>query len=142
VLYRVAGSGSLQGGADALGAVPVEVAAPDQGAQLLFLCRIGALHGERDQHGVLRLAQVVHNRLSRVVRVAEDPEQVIAQLEGLADRQTATGQGAEDADFGAGECDAEIQRASNAVLHALVFNDPQGGIEVVGRLPGVGQVEI
>ena len=40
-----------------------------------------------DQHGALALAQVVAGRLAGLVRVAEDAEDVVAQLERLAERQ-------------------------------------------------------
>ena len=46
-----------------------------------------AVEGQRDQHGALALDQVVAGGLAGGGRVAEDAEQVVAQLEGLAERQ-------------------------------------------------------
>ena len=45
------------------------------------------VEGERDQHGALALDQVVAGGLAGGRRVAEDAEQVVAQLERLAERQ-------------------------------------------------------
>ena len=45
------------------------------------------VEGQRDQHGALALDQVVAGRLAGGGRVAEDTEQVVAELERLAQRQ-------------------------------------------------------
>ena len=47
----------------------------------------GGVEGERDQHGALALDQVVAGGLAGGGRVAEDAEQVVAELERLAERQ-------------------------------------------------------
>ena len=48
---------------------------------------LGGVEGERDEHGALALDQVVAGGLAGGGRVAEDAEQVVAQLERLAQRQ-------------------------------------------------------
>ena len=47
----------------------------------------GGVEGERHQHGALALDQVVAGGLAGRGRVAEDAEQVVAQLERLAERE-------------------------------------------------------
>ncbi len=47
----------------------------------------GALQRQRDQHGALALGEVVAGRLPGDAGVAVHAEQVVAQLEGLAERQ-------------------------------------------------------
>ena len=47
----------------------------------------GGVEGEGDQHGALALDQVVAGRLAGGGRVAEDAEQVVAELERLAERE-------------------------------------------------------
>ena len=50
-----------------------------------------AASGQRDQHRALALGEVVAGRLAGDLRVAEDAEQVVAQLERLAERQPERG---------------------------------------------------
>ena len=50
-------------------------------------CRRCRVEGEGDEHGALALDQVAAGRLPGRRRVAEDAEQVVAQLEGLAQRE-------------------------------------------------------
>ena len=57
------------------------------GVQALGL-RLGrGVERERDEHGALALDEVVAGGLAGLLGVAEDAEQVVAQLEGLAERQ-------------------------------------------------------
>ena len=68
-----------------------EVAADDRG-----LPRVGAGQGRGDQHRALALAQVVAGRLAGLGGVAEHAEDVVAQLERLAERQPVRAQSAGD----------------------------------------------
>ena len=58
-----------------------------RGVELRGLGRGSGVQGEGDQDGALALDQVVAGGLAGEVRVAEDAEQVVAELERLAERQ-------------------------------------------------------
>ena len=75
--------------------------------------------GERDEHGALALAQVVAARLAGDRGVAEDAEQVVAQLEGDAERQP---EGAQRVEL-AGDAAGERARRSRAAPRTLYFAD-------------------
>ena len=47
---------------------------------------VGVGERVRDQHRALALAKIVAGRLAGQLRVAEDPEQVVAELEGPTER--------------------------------------------------------
>ena len=72
-------------------AQPVDVGRRQRGAerrvQLRGLRRGSGIQREGDQHRALALHQVVARGLAGDRRVAEDAEQVVAQLERLAERQ-------------------------------------------------------
>lgn len=72
--------------ADVLGTGTVETGVPDQGAQSAGLDRVGTLPGNGQQHGVLAVTQIVEIGFAGGSRFAEDPEQVIAELEGFTER--------------------------------------------------------
>ena len=59
----------------------VEVVAAEQGVDEGQSVGRGSVEREGDEHGALALAQVVAGGLARRLRVAEDAEQVVAQLE-------------------------------------------------------------
>ena len=83
-------------------------------------------HGQRDQQRPLALAQVVAGRLAGHRRVAEHPEQVVAQLERLAERQPVR-RSARRAPSGGAPASggAELQRALDGVLAGLELDHPQ-----------------
>ncbi len=72
-------------------AQPLDVAGGEVGAERAVEVRrvVGrrGVQRQRDQHGALALDQVVAGGLAGGRRVAEDPEQVVAELERLAQRQ-------------------------------------------------------
>ena len=80
---------------------------------------------ERDEHRALALGEVVPGRLAGRLRVAEHAEQVVAQLERLAERQPER-RSARPSSLGggAGERGAEVQRPLDGVLRGLVAQHP------------------
>ena len=91
-----------------------------------------ALQGDRDQHGALALREVVAGRLPGDHRVAVHPEQVVAQLEGLAEREPEAGQRLEQHRVGAGQRGADVQRPLDGVLRGLVAQHPHRLLDVRG----------
>ena len=71
----------------------------------------GSVQGEGDQHGPLALDQVVAGRLAGGRRVTEDAQQVVAQLEGLAQRQAEGTQPAQLVGVTARQRGPDVQRA-------------------------------
>ena len=66
-------------------------AGAERGVEASAASPVGAVERQRDEHGALALDQVVAGGLAGDGRVAEDAEQVVAQLEGLAERQPERG---------------------------------------------------
>ena len=101
----------------------------------------GGVEGQRDQHGALALDQVVAGGLAGRLRVAEDAEQVVAQLEGLAERQPERRQRVEGRGSRAGQRGADVQRPLDGVLRRLVAQHGHRGVDV-GPAAGLhGHVE-
>ena len=91
----------------------------------------GGVEGEGDQHGALALDQVVAGGLAGGGRVAEDAEQVVAELERLAQRQAERRQlRASSSGRGAGERGADVQRPLDGVLRGLVAQHGHRGVDV------------
>ena len=82
-------------------------------------CVVGPGEGVRDEHGALALAQVVAGGLARGGGVAEDPQQVVAQLERLTQVEPVAGQGGEVLVAGATGGRADEQGVLDGVLGAL-----------------------
>ncbi len=80
----------------------------------------GGVQGEGDQHGALALDEVVAGRFARGGRVAVHPEQVVAELERLAERQAVRRQLGQLVVRGAGEERADVEGALDGVLGGLV----------------------
>ncbi len=94
------------------------------------LGRRGGIQGQRDQHGALALDQVVAGRLAGRLRVAEDTEQVVAQLERLAERQPDRGELRLSGVIRARQRGADVQRALDGVLRGLVAQYGHRGVDV------------
>ena len=103
---------------------------------------VGALAGQHDQVGLLALAQVVPGRLAGDLGGAEHPEDVVAELEGLAQRQPVGRVGPGQAGRAAGQGEAEVQRPLDGVLARLVGQDPADGVLVGGAPAGLDQVQV
>jgi hypothetical protein len=103
---------------------------------------VGRLERHRDQGRALALAQVVAGGLAGDGRVAEDAQDVVAQLERLAERQAVAGVAVEDGLLGAGEHRAEVQRLLDRVLGALVAGDPQRALDGAAAAGLLEQVEV
>ena len=95
------------------------------------------VEGQRDQHGALALDEVVAGRLAGGGRVAEDAEQVVAQLERLAQRQPERRQLGQRRRGRAGERGAEVERSLDGVLGRLVAQHRHRGVDV-GVAAGLG----
>ena len=100
------------------------------------------LLGERDQQGLLALAEVVVGGLPGHGRVAEHPEDVVAQLERLAERQPDGGVGLDDLGIGAGDRGAELEGTLHGVAGALVAGDRQRAVRAGQPARGAQQVEV
>ena len=66
---------------------PGESAGAEGGVELGRRGRRSSVEGEGDEHGALALDQVIAGGLAGDDGVAEDAEQVVAELEGLAERE-------------------------------------------------------
>ena len=92
---------------------------------------------ERDEHRALALGEVVPGRLARGLRIAEHPEQVVAQLERLAERQPEPGELADRLTGRPGEGRADVERTLDGVLGGLVAQHVHGQVDVA-RAAGLG----
>lgn len=81
--------------------------------------RLGAGQGEGDQIGVLALPYVVTHRFARSPRVAEDAEEVVAELEGQPGPPARQAQRADQGGGRAAQGRAQLQGAFGAVEGAL-----------------------
>ena len=77
-----------------------------------------------EQHRALALAQVVARGLAGLLGVAEDAEQVVAQLEGAAEVEAVARQRVEAGGVEPARRRADEQGVLDAVLRALVADDP------------------
>ena len=105
------------------------------------------LAGQRDQHGALALAQVVASGLAGLGLVAEDAEDVIAQLERDAERQAEIAERAHLRQGALRQGGAEGEGRLDAVLRRLVDDDAMRALErleIVVVAPGdlVEHVEV
>ena len=96
---------------------------------------------EGDEHRALALDQVVAGRLARLLRVAEDAEQVVAQLERLAQGQAEAAELLELAGVGPGEGGADVDRALDGVLGGLVAQHRHRRVDVGAAARLHGDVE-
>ncbi len=94
----------------------------------------GRRRGQRahDEHRPLALAQVVARRLAGDLRVAEDAEHVVAELERLAHGQAERARRGDRVVVGAGERGAERDGVLDAVARGLRTDDGPGAL-LVGR---------
>ena len=95
---------------------------------------VGVGGGDGEQRGGLALAEVVADGLAGDGLVAEGAEQVVAELERLAERVAVGGQRRLQVVEPAGQRGAEVERALDRVLARLVAGDPPGAL-VVGVGP-------
>ena len=89
--------------------------------------RVGAGARDRDERRRLALAQVVADRLAGDLGVAERAEDVVAELERLAQRQADGRERGRELGERARERGAEVQRPLDRVLARLVDRDAAGG---------------
>ena len=92
LLHLLAGARCVDQRAQLGDLLPVESGCPGGWSSSLRRRGRRRVEGEGDQHRALALDQVVAGRLAGHRRVAEDAEQVVAQLERLAERQPEPGQ--------------------------------------------------
>ena len=76
------------------------------------------LAGQADEHGALALAQVVAGRLAGDLGIAEDAEQVVAQLERDAERQPELAQRRELVERGARRASPPITSGDSTLYFA------------------------
>src|SRR6185437_4951286 len=123
---------------------PAQVRPRVQPPELRVLAGARQLGGERDDAGRLVLAQVAAAWLASDRRRAEDAEQVIAQLERLADQRAVAAERVADAAVAAGERGAELKRAADGVVarllaagreHRLHWRQVPRVVDEVGELP-------
>ena len=115
--------------------------------RLSTVCAVGVgrrVEGVGHEHGALALAQVVARGLAGGLGVAEDAEQVVAQLERLTEGEAVVGQGSERPVGRAADERADEQRVLDGVLRALEADHLAGrgdpGIEVE-PVPAAGRLE-
>ena len=105
-------------------------------------------HGIPDEHRAFALAKVIASGLAGHLGVAEDAQDVIAQLEGLAEGEPIVGQ---DRNVVGGEAaclSADRQRVLDRVFGGLVTDHVPGGLDVliggaIAQIPDrLGQIEI
>ena len=115
-----AGAGGVDQAAQALRPGPASSGGAERGVEDLGVGDGQGVERERDQHGALALDQVVAGRLAGDGRVAEDAEQVVAQLEGLAQRQPEPAELGDHLGARPGEGGADVERPLDGVLRRLV----------------------
>ena len=101
----------------------------------------GALERERDQGRRLALPEVVADRLAGDLRVAERAQDVVAELERVAEREPDRGERRPERCEPARERGAEVQRSLDRVLPGLVDGDAVREPGLGARRGGTGQVE-
>ncbi len=84
------------------------------------------LPGERHEHRALALAEIVAGRLARHRGVAEDAEQVVAELERDPQREPEVAEGRDLRERAAGERGPDRERRLDAVFRRLVDDHPVG----------------
>ena len=117
-------------------------------AEQLSASLVASPPGQGQQHCALALAQIVAGRLAGGLRRTEDPQLVVAQLEGDTDVLAEGGQvlGGGPARVQTGQESADEQRVAHRVAGRLVPHDRQGiALHAPGRgarllVPGQGQV--
>ncbi len=127
----------------------------ERGVEQLGLGGRQRVQRQGDQHGALALDEVVARRLAGRRRVAEDAEQVVAQLEGLAQRQAEAGELVDHLGEAPRQGGADVQGPLDGVLRRLVAQHRHRRVHVgrpprlrrdVEELPGdhlaAGQVEV
>ena len=85
---------------------------------------------ERDQHRALALDQVVAGRLASGRGVAEHAEQVVAELERLAQRESVRREPGQRGVIGAGEGGSDVEGPLDGVLRRLVAQHGHRGLDV------------
>ena len=103
--------------------------------------RRGAVERQGDQHGALALDQVVAGGLAGRRRVAVHAQQVVAELEGLTEREAVRRQLPQHVRCRAGERGADVERTFDRVLGGLEAQHRHRGLDV-GPAAGLhGHVE-
>ena len=101
-------------------ALGVEVGPAEAGLDQRRPCSSAPCEGVGDEDGALALAQVVAGRLARRGGVAEDPEQVVAQLERLAEVEAVARQRREVVARSAPPAVAPMRSGCSMVYFALL----------------------
>ena len=110
------GSGVRNDGAQSLDAGVVEAGIAEQGTQMAALRIIGPLMRESDEHRALTFAQIISCGFAGLLWVAEDPENVVPQLEGFTEGQSVSGVGGGDLLRCARDSRTDVQRAFDRLL--------------------------
>src|SRR5215475_8274995 len=87
------------------------------------------LESEGHEQGSFTLAQIVTRRLARLGRVAEDTENVVAELESLTDRQSIGRVRLDERLLPSGEQPTDVERPLDRVFGRLVADHPQRTID-------------
>ncbi len=95
----------------------------------------GQIQGEGHQDGPFALAEVVAGRLAGGDGIAENAQDVVAKLEGFAQRQGEGGVAAEQFVGGAAQRAAEGERMLRGVLGRLEADDGLGPADGAGAVP-------
>ncbi|CAB4749200.1 unannotated protein [freshwater metagenome] len=89
----------------------------------------GAVERGGNDDGALALAKVVAGWLSGLLGVAEDAENVVAHLEGLAEREAVGGECGVNLGGCPCQCRTDMQRPLDRVLRRLVLDDAQCALD-------------
>jgi methylenetetrahydrofolate reductase (NADPH) len=99
------------------------------GGERFATCRAGCLDRQCDEDCPLALPKVITCGLAGHCWIAEDSEQVIAELEGLAERDAIAGECGKCFDRPVAERRAEMQRSFDGVLRRLEPSDAKGTVD-------------
>lgn len=118
-----AGAGALHDVAQPVQFRRAEVTSAQPSPQLRTIGGGRAGEGVGEQCGGFGAGEVVQVGLAGVVRVAEDAEQVVPELERLAQRDPVGGEGVEQRGGRPGEPAAQVQGVLDGVFRGLVADD-------------------
>ena len=112
--------------------VKAGIAEPLQQQLLTRVAGVGVRVG--DQHRALALTEIISGGLAGDLRVAEDPEQVVAELEGPAERRAVRAEREVQLVVATAQRGADLARPLHGVARRLVLHHPAGVVQ--GELDG------